>query len=347
MYAYCGNNPVMRVDPSGQEWWHWAIAAAIVVACAAAVVITAGGAAPAIMAVAMVSNGLAAATTASTIAAGAFIGSSFTLAGAATATAISSTSLKDFADQGSWWTIAATGGGAILGGLDGANIAAPSKSACFVAGTAVYTEEGCVPIEKVHEGMLVYASDPETGENGLREVVRTFVNTSDELIHLTTSTGEKITTTPTHPFYVSRKGWTDAVNLRAGDILLTLNGKLITIEQVAQETLDQAVSVYNFEVAGIHTYFVGADGVLVHNKCNAGTDQTKPTSPKKVGDDYIKSNKIDAHGFKYDNGVKRDQSKWDIFQDTKGNNSLWLGNKAQNVWKATTYFFKDLMKWKK
>ncbi len=128
MYAYCGNNPVMRVDPSGQEWWHWAIAAAIVVACAAAVVITAGGAAPAIMAVAMVSNGLAAATTASTIAAGAFIGSSISLAGAAFLTAEASTSVSNFAQQGDWGTVGGTFLGAVTGGLSGYSISKSTQS---------------------------------------------------------------------------------------------------------------------------------------------------------------------------------------------------------------------------
>ena len=25
MFTYCGNNPVNRVDPTGEAWWHWAI----------------------------------------------------------------------------------------------------------------------------------------------------------------------------------------------------------------------------------------------------------------------------------------------------------------------------------
>ena len=39
MFAYCNNNPVMFVDPTGEAWWHWALAAAVVVACAAATVL--------------------------------------------------------------------------------------------------------------------------------------------------------------------------------------------------------------------------------------------------------------------------------------------------------------------
>lgn len=59
---------------------------------------------------------MAAATTASTIAAGAFIGSA-TVYGMAVATAAStSRSVKEFNSKGNWGTVAATAGGAILGG---------------------------------------------------------------------------------------------------------------------------------------------------------------------------------------------------------------------------------------
>ena len=76
LYVYCGNSPIIYADPTGNEWYHWAIGGLIVVATAAAVVITAGGAVPALYAISAVACGTTAATTASTIAAGAFIGSS-------------------------------------------------------------------------------------------------------------------------------------------------------------------------------------------------------------------------------------------------------------------------------
>ena len=67
--------------------------------------------------------------------------------------------------------------------------------------------------------MQVWAMDPETGEKALKTVVRTFVNESDELIHVHTGADE-IICTPEHPFYVPTKGWTGAAQLRAGDILV-------------------------------------------------------------------------------------------------------------------------------
>ncbi|MGM9680919.1 MAG: RHS repeat-associated core domain-containing protein, partial [Eubacteriales bacterium] len=51
LFAYCGNNPVMNVDPDGHAWWHWALAATVVAACAVATVITCGGFAAAVTAV--------------------------------------------------------------------------------------------------------------------------------------------------------------------------------------------------------------------------------------------------------------------------------------------------------
>ena len=119
LFTYCGNNPVNRLDSSGEAWYHWAIGAGIVAACAAAVVITAGGAAPAIAAVASVVNGFAAATTASTIAAGAFVGSSMVLGTAALFAVGTSSSVKEFNDQGNWGTVAATAVGTVLGGYGG------------------------------------------------------------------------------------------------------------------------------------------------------------------------------------------------------------------------------------
>ena len=42
LYAYCGNNPVMGVDPEGTAWWHWIVGIAIIAALALATIVTAG-----------------------------------------------------------------------------------------------------------------------------------------------------------------------------------------------------------------------------------------------------------------------------------------------------------------
>ena len=131
LFAYCGNNPVNRVDPTGEAWWHWALGAAVVAACAIATVVTCGGFAAAAMAVGLVSNGIAASSAAATIAAGAFIGSSVVYGTSVVTALASSNSLDEFCSQGSWGTVAATAGGALFTG-------AAAYAATRVPTTTVY-----------------------------------------------------------------------------------------------------------------------------------------------------------------------------------------------------------------
>ena len=74
-------------------------------------------------------------------------------------------------------------------------------------------------------------------------------------------------TAPTHPFYVPKLGWTSAIKLRAGDILVLSNGEYVVVEAVQHEILESPIKVYNFEVEDFHTYFVGESSILVHNIC--------------------------------------------------------------------------------
>ena len=116
LFAYCGNNPVNRVDPTGHAWEHWALGGLIVVGFGIATVVTCGGFAAAMTAVGLVANGMAAFTAASTVATAAFIGSATVYGVAAYTAALSSNSPQDFANQGNWWTVAATAGSAIFSG---------------------------------------------------------------------------------------------------------------------------------------------------------------------------------------------------------------------------------------
>ena len=139
-------------------------------------------------------------------------------------------------------------------------------SYCFVAGTLVTTEDGQEPIEEIEVGDKVLSENELTGEVAVKTVTETYVNETDELVHIGVN-GETISATPTHPFYVDKLGWTLARSLRAGDVLVLSNGELVTVEWVQHEILESPIKVYNFEVEEFHTYFVGECGVLVHNKC--------------------------------------------------------------------------------
>ncbi len=161
--------------------------------------------------------------------------------------------------------------GFMTGTITGAISGAISSPYCFTAGTMVLAAAGAIPIEEICEGDLVWAWDEETGDVALKRVVETYVNKTDELIHVFVN-GEEIVTTPSHPFYSPVKGWTDAVHLRAGDILVMVNGEYVVVENVQHEILEESVTVYNLQVEDYHTYYVTDDGILVHNSCNHGKE---------------------------------------------------------------------------
>ena len=167
-------------------------------------------------------------------------------------------------------------------------------SYCFVAGTLVTTEDGQEPIEEIEVGDRVLSEDETTGEVAVKTVTDTYINETDELIHIGVN-GETISATPTHPFYVDKLGWTLARSLRAGDVLVLSNGELVTVEWVQHEILESPIKVYNFEVEDFHTYFVGENGIFVHNGC---------------GDDLVK----EPHGNSKES--KKAQHGYEIYDST-------------------------------
>ena len=134
----------------------------------------------------------------------------------------------------------------------------------------------------------------ETGEYAYKEVVRTFVNTTEEITHVTISDSEGvqevIDSTPQHPFYVEGKGWVEASALHAGMTIWFANGTKGTVADISNEGLEEPVTVYNFEVADFHTYFVGESGALVHNTCIT----VEQNNPNATGQEHHPiSNKIE------------------------------------------------------
>ncbi|MEL7655391.1 MAG: polymorphic toxin-type HINT domain-containing protein, partial [Bacillota bacterium] len=125
-----------------------------------------------------------------------------------------------------------------------------------------------------------------TGEKGLKQVVRTFVNEKDVLIQITVN-GTLIEATENHPFWVEGEGWVDACNLKSGDILRLESGENVEISDLKRVELDSPINVYNFEVQDWHTYFVSEDGVLVHNDCF--TNSQARSSAKNLGFSEVKN----------------------------------------------------------
>jgi len=157
-------------------------------------------------------------------------------------------------------------GAVALGAVSGA-----LRGACFEAGTLVATcSDGEQPIETLKEGDQVLSRNDETGETECKAVVRTYVHDADDVARLSMSADggrvESLDVTLGHPFWVAGKGWTSVRDLVRGEALATAagNARVWVDGWVAESTTQR---VFNLEIEGDHSYFVGADGVWVHNDC--------------------------------------------------------------------------------
>jgi hypothetical protein len=77
--------------------------------------------------------------------------------------------------------------------------------------------------------------------------------------------GERIETTPEHPFFTAKQGWVAAGELTTDMHIRKVDGTYGQVREVVTE--QHAQTMYNLTVAVAHTFFVGNGQWLVHNKC--------------------------------------------------------------------------------
>ena len=136
---------------------------------------------------------------------------------------------------------------------------------CFTGDTLVAAEDGQKRIDEIEVGDKVWAYNIFTGETELKEVLTVYVHDDEtEILHLHTTAGD-VDTTTNHPFYVLSRGWVAAGDLNEGDEVYLIDGSTAFVTGAELERFTEPVTVYNLEVADFNTYFVGDDGVLVHN----------------------------------------------------------------------------------
>ena len=210
--------------------------------------------------------------------------------------------IKDNVGEG-WYTALMTATQLVVAALSLYNQFGPK---CFAAGTLVLTAAGHKKIEDVEIGDEVWAYDEETGKSDWKPVVQLFRNgkelmlTPDGMqkasggvdhfikVGVTGKKGaEYISATDEHPWFIlnvtegtktvkfdgvsennnSVGNWVASKDLKAGNKCLLSDGETAIISSVEVEYYDELQTTYNFEVEGFHTYYVGENGVLVHNSC--------------------------------------------------------------------------------
>ncbi len=334
LFAYCFDNPINNSDSEG-NWPSWAtkiaVGTAVIAAAALLTVVTAGSG-----------------TALACFAVGALKGSAMGAAvGAVTGAATGAVTHR--ITTGSWngagqAALEGAADGYMSGAITGFVSGGMTSDVCFVAGTSILTALGHVAIENVKAGDYVWATNPETGETELKRVVQTFVNESDELVHVHVN-GEEIISTTEHPYYTANLGWVSARDLRAGDILVRRDGKYLIIEKVQHEILESPIKVYNFEVQDFHTYHVGDSSILVHNVCGAAKKAQLPTSgkvryvpPKNSGGILPRTSQggyIDKFNNIWNKGPSRtvgEAFEWDVQLSKAGKNMLgWLSRDGKHL----------------
>ena len=95
-----------------------------------------------------------------------------------------------------------------------------------------------------------------------------------------------------------------AQDLKLNDKLELRDGEDAFVDAVRYEKLDKPIPVFNFEVEGFHTYYVGDSCVLVHNTCGnhgKGWSHERRKHWKGQGESY----KNNAHGQLSSSGTYR------------------------------------------
>lgn len=143
---------------------------------------------------------------------------------------------------------------------------------CFPAGTLITMADGTQkPIEAVRVGDYVMAFDESDRTYATRRVETLYRNPAPKkLVRIETYSGIVLHCTANHPIWLSRSnmtGWRQAVQLIGGQIAakrqeLLIDGCWQRVKSARYVTHSHD-TVYNFAVAGLHTYI--ANGVVVHN----------------------------------------------------------------------------------
>ena len=137
---------------------------------------------------------------------------------------------------------------------------------CFAAGTLIWTPEGERPIEEIRPGDLVWSRDEVTGKLTIESVDQTYITSDAPVVAVAVDT-ETLRATPSHPFWVDGRGWTPASDLSTGDVLELAEGEGSSVTSL--RSVGDRETVFNLNVHGTHTYFVGSQRILVHNTCAA------------------------------------------------------------------------------
>jgi hypothetical protein len=135
---------------------------------------------------------------------------------------------------------------------------------CFTGKTLVKTPQGDRAIADLRVGDVVLGFDIEAQSTVTSRVIRVWRNWTDRLVIVGVG-DEVILATGGHPFWRDDAcAWVPARELHRGAQLRTTNAGMLTVREIGAQL--GTSPTFNLETETTHTYFVGRQGVLVHNR---------------------------------------------------------------------------------
>ncbi|WP_432061490.1 DNRLRE domain-containing protein [Streptomyces sp. S1] len=191
-----------------------------------------------------------------------------------------------------------------------------SRCNSFTPDTPVLMANGSyMSIGLIQVGDLVLATDPETG-----------ISTAEPVLDVITGYGTKhlveidtdldpatspLTATAEHPLWVKGRGWTNAVDIEPGDLLMASDGETSSVTEVKDRSEVPNQFVVNLNVGNVHTFSVqsGEGEILTHNSaCGYHGNSLKCTCPAYVYSIY-RNGKVWKYGEGKGNRVQSQVNK--------------------------------------
>ena len=144
----------------------------------------------------------------------------------------------------------------------------PDTVSCVLPGTMIETEDGPVPIEylQITDKVLSYNFEKEIFEfYKINKIMQPA--SKKKWIKITTEEGYTLRCSESHPLYTldTQDRKLPAFNAKIGDFVYVHRDKKMIKDKIKSiEYINESITVYNIEVADVHSYI--SDGILSHNK---------------------------------------------------------------------------------
>lgn len=182
-----------------------------------------------------------------------------------------------------------------------------NRNSCFIAGTLVSLGSDFKNIEDIEIGDIVLSYNEKTQKNEYSEVLQTMIHNVNEEIYDLYIEDEILSVTGIHKFLIKQNNfiqWMSAEYLQINDQVLFADGTWHYITDI--KTTIQLITVYNFEVANNHNYYVGHNQILAHNK-GGGCFEAGTLIMKDNGFENIENIKIGDIVLSYNQQTKKNE----------------------------------------